>query len=65
MSEPVDIDNLPVKLKTRQQKLWDSGDKGKREVRKEIREERREKQYPEGEGFEPDPDFNALMGDDL
>lgn len=65
MSEPVVIDHLPVQLKARQQELWDSGDKGKRGVRKEVREERRDKQYSDEQiaSMEKAPSFNEVMGE--
>lgn len=64
-NEPVDIDNLPVQLTAAQQRLWDSGDKGKRAVRKEIREDRRARQYTDDEvaSMGKAPNFNEVMGD--
>jgi hypothetical protein len=65
MAEPVEIDHLPVKLTAAQQKKWDSGDAGKREVRKIIREDRLARQYTDEEvaSMPKAPSFKEVMGE--
>ena len=61
---PVEIDNIPVQLTARQQKLWSSGNKAQHAaVIDEIREKRRDKQVPDDDLRDPDPDFNTVVGD--
>lgn len=65
MNEPVKIDRIPVNLTKAQQKKWDSGDKGKREVRKQIRADRLAVQYSDEEiaSMPKAPSFNEVMGE--
>lgn len=65
MAEPVEIDHLPVQLTAAQQKKWDSGDKGRREVRKQIRQERLAVQYTDNEiaNMPKGESFNEVMGE--
>ena len=62
MAEPVVIDRLPVELNPTQQTVWDSGDAGKRLIRKELRAERLAAQKPVEE-MTPAPSFNEVMGE--
>ncbi len=60
MTDPAEIDRLPVGLTKAQQKEWDHGDR--RVVRKQVREERLAVQIPV-EDMTPAPSFDEVIGD--
>lgn len=67
MAEPVVVDRLPVELTPTQQATWDSGEGGKRLIRKEIRQDRLDRQYSDEEiaTMEKAPSFDEVVGGDF
>lgn len=65
MAEPVVIGNIPVELTDKQQRLWDEGTKkGRRQVRKEVKQARKDwhKENLDGLNEEPAEDYDSMFG---
>jgi hypothetical protein len=61
MSEPVEVDGLPVQLTPGRQKRWDTGDDAEREkIRDEIRKLRRKDDPPEGVTWDRPTSFDDV-----